>query len=149
MELFMQKFIKTNPTLAPLTLRVPIGIIFIAHGAQKLFSWFGGYGPDVTGQWLDSVGLAPGFFMALLAGSSEFLGGLLIFVGLAVRPTAAILAFTTLVAIVPVHSNNGLFMSNNGYEFGLSLLAASLSLMISGAGRLSIDQLANKQLLKR
>lgn len=143
MELFMQKFIKANPTLAPLVLRVPIGIIFMAQGAQKLSAWFGGYGLDGTAQGINSVGLAPGFFIALLAGSGEFLGGLLIFVGLAVRPAAAILAFTTLVTIITVYSNSGLFIANSG--FGLSLVAASLSLMISGAGRLSIDQLAGNR----
>ncbi|WP_366873302.1 DoxX family protein [uncultured Shewanella sp.] len=143
----MQRFIKPNPTLAPLVLRVPIGIIFMIQGAQKLSAWFSGYGLDGTALGLNSAGLAPGFFMALFAGSCEFLGGLLIFIGLAVRPTAALLAFTTLVAVITVYSNKGLLIADSG--FGLSLVAASLSLMISGAGRLSIDQLTSEQLLNR
>ncbi|MFC6671960.1 DoxX family protein [Marinobacterium aestuariivivens] len=124
-----------------LALRLPLGLIFAAHGAQKLFGWFGGYGLEGTGQWMASIGLEPGFLMALLAGSAEFFGGLFLLAGLLTRPTALVLAVTMLVAIFSVHFANGLFMSNNGYEFGLALLAGSLSLLISGAGRLSLDRL--------
>lgn len=140
MKTSIHKVINSQASFANLALRLPIGIIFMAHGAQKLFGWFGGYGLEGTGQWMDSIGLGPGFLMALLAGSSEFFGGLLLLIGLAVRPVAAVLAFTMLVAIFTVHFSNGLFMSNNGYEFGLALLAASVSLAISGAGRLSVDE---------
>ena len=116
----------------------------MAHGAQKLFSWFGGYGLEGTGQWMDSIGLSPGYLMALLAGGTEFLGGLALIIGLLVRPASAALAFAMLIAIFSVHFQNGLFMSNNGYEFGLALLAASVSLMFSGAGHASVDRLATK-----
>ena len=78
--------------------------------------------------------------MALLAGGAEFFGGLALIAGLLVRPAAAVLAFTMVVAIFAVHIGNGLFMSNNGYEFGLALLAVSVSLAISGAGRASVDR---------
>lgn len=131
----------TNAGWAPLALRVPIGIIFAAHGAQKLFGWFGGHGLEGTGQWMASIGLAPGYLMALLAGGAEFFGGLALVLGLLVRPAAAALAFAMLVAIFGVHFANGLFMSNNGYEFGLALLAASVALAISGAGSASVDRL--------
>ena len=77
--------------------------------------------------------------MALLAGSAEFFGGLALIVGLLTRPAAAVLAFTMLVAIFSVHIDKGLFMSNNGYEYALALFAASVSLLFSGAGRLSLD----------
>ena len=140
MSLLLKRLLLTKPGIDTLPIRLGIGVIFIAHGAQKLFGWFGGYGLEGTGQWMDSIGLGPGFLMALLAGSSEFFGGLLILIGLAVRPTAAVLAFTMLVAIFSVHFSNGLFLSNNGYEFGLALLAASVSLAISGAGSLSVDE---------
>lgn len=133
------KLLRTDAGFAPLALRLPIGITFMAHGAQKLFGWFGGYGLEGTGQWMASIGLTPGYLMALMAGSSEFFGGLLLIIGLLIRPTSAVLAFTMLMAIVTVHLDNGLFMSNNGYEFGLALLAATVSLAISGAGKLSID----------
>ncbi len=124
---------------ATLPLRLIAGIIFTAHGAQKLFAWFGGYGLEATGQWMQSIGITPGYLMALMAGSAEFFGGLLLIIGLLTRPTGFVLAITMAVAIVTVHLEHGLFMSNNGYEFALSLLAISISLMVSGAGKLSLD----------
>ena len=138
---FVERLLGTNAGWGALALRLPAGIIFSAHGAQKLFGWFGGYGLEGTGQWLASIGLAPGYLMALLAGGSEFFGGLALIIGLLVRPAAVVLAFTMLVAIFTVHIGNGLFMSNNGYEFGLALLAIAVSLAVSGAGRGSLDQL--------
>ena len=134
------RVLATNAGWAPLAVRIPVGIIFVAHGAQKLFGWFGGYGLEGTGQWMGSLGLNPGTLMALLAGSAEFFGGLALLFGVLVRPAAAALAFAMLVAIFSVHIGNGLFMDKNGYEFGLALLAASVSLLISGAGRLSVDE---------
>jgi len=95
----LQKLVTTDAGWSALALRIPVGIIFVAHGAQKLFGWFGGYGLEGTGQWMASVGLNPGYIMALLAGGAEFLGGLLLLTGLLVRPAAAILAFTMVVAI--------------------------------------------------
>ncbi|MEC7815783.1 MAG: DoxX family protein [Pseudomonadota bacterium] len=137
----IKQLLTTDASWGALALRVPVGIIFAAHGAQKLFGWFGGYGLDGTGQWMDSIGLSPGYLMALLAGSAEFFGGLALIIGLLVRPASAALAFAMLVAIFSVHFQNGLFMSNNGYEFGLALLAASVSLLFTGAGRASVDRL--------
>jgi len=133
------RLLVSHSSWAPLALRIPVGIIVIAHGAQKLFGWFGGYGLEGTGQWMGSLGLNPGTLMALLAGGAELFGGLALLFGLLVRPAAAALAFAMLVAIFSVHIGKGLFMSNNGYEFGLALLAASVSLLLSGAGRLSLD----------
>lgn len=130
---------KTEESLSALPLRLIAGLIFTAHGAQKLFAWFGGYGLEGTGQWMESIGLAPGYLMALMAGSAEFFGGLLLIVGFLTRPTSFVLAVTMIVAIFTVHIDNGLFMSNNGYEFGLALFAISISLMFSGAGKLSLD----------
>lgn len=134
------RLFNTDASWAPLALRLPIGIIFVAHGAQKLFGWFGGYGLAGTGQFMDSIGLAPGALMAALAGGAEFFGGLALLIGLLVRPAAAALAFAMLVAIFAVHFDKGLFLANNGYEFGLALLAASVALLIGGGGRLSVDR---------
>lgn len=139
-QTLIQKITSTNAGVAALALRIPVGVIFMAHGAQKLFGWFGGYGLEGTAKWLESIGLGPGYLMALLAGGAEFLGGLALLIGLLVRPAGAVLGFTMLVAIFSVHFQNGLFMSKNGYEFGLALLAVSISLAIGGAGRLSIDR---------
>ncbi len=146
MNVSIKDILSSNAGFSALALRVPVGIIFMAHGAQKLFGWFGGYGLEGTGQWMESIGLAPGYWMAMLAGSGEFFGGLAIAVGLLTRPAAFALAITMLVAVFAVHFENGLFMANNGYEFGLALLAASVSLVFSGAGSASVDNfIAHKQ----
>ena len=121
-------------------MRIIAGLTFAAHGSQKLFGWFGGYGLVGVGQWMESIGLAPGYLMALLAGGAEFFGGLALVIGLLVRPAAAVLAVTMLVAIVTVHLSNGFFMSNNGYEFALALMAISLAVLVEGAGKLSLDK---------
>lgn len=150
MKKIIKSFVQSNTdfssSLASLSLRVPAGIIFAAHGAQKLFGWFGGYGLSGTAGWMESIGLTPGLPLALLAGSAEFFGGLFLLLGLLTRPTALVLAFTMLVAIVSVHLPHGLFISNNGYEFGLALLAISVSLLASGGGRFSLDAWLNKKL---
>lgn len=131
-----------------LPVRLASGVIFAAHGAQKLYGWFGGYGLKGTGGWMSSIGLEPGVLMAALAGGAEFFGGLALILGLLVRPAAVVLALTMVVAIVTVHLANGLFMSNNGYEFGLALLAVSVSLAIRGAGSASIDQTISAKLAR-
>ncbi|MFT4790351.1 MAG: putative oxidoreductase [Paraglaciecola sp.] len=148
MKTFINALIATKLGLDTLPLRVGAGVIFTAHGAQKLFGWFGGYGLEGTAGWMESIGLAPGTLMAALAGGAEFFGGLLLITGFLVRPTAVILAITMLVAIVTVHLQNGLFMSNNGYEFGLALLVISMGLALRGAGSLSIDNLLQTKLTK-
>lgn len=142
--LFTHLFVN-NSSFAPLALRIGAGVIFTAYGAQKLFGWFGGYGLEGTGQFMSSLGLEPGYLMALAAGSAEFFGGLLLIIGLLTRPTAIALSFTMLVAIVTVHLVNGLFMANNGYAFALSLMVISISLAVSGAGKLSVDNIVAKR----
>lgn len=140
-----QKTVSSHAGLAALVLRVPVGFILAAHGAQKLFGWFGGYGLEGTAQWMASIGFEPGLLMALLAGGAEFFGGLALIVGLLVRPAAALAAFTMLVAMTQ-HIDNGLFLSNNGYEFALALLAATVALTLQGAGKVSFDGLIEKRL---
>jgi putative oxidoreductase len=136
---YFNRALATNGGHAALALRIPVGIIFAAHGAQKLFGWFGGYGLEGTGQFFASVGINPGYLMALLAGLAEFVGGLALVVGLLVRPAAAALGFSMLVAIAAVHWSKGFFAAAGGYEYALALFAASLSLLFSGAGRYSVD----------
>ena len=131
--------------LETLVIRVPVGFILSAHGAQKLFGWFGGFGLEGTGQWMASQGFTPGYLMALLAGSAEFFGGISLILGFLTRPAAAVTAFTMLMAMT-VHIGNGLFVSNNGYEFALILLAATTALMVAGGGRLSLDKFIETKL---
>ncbi len=139
MDVLINKALTTSAGMDTLPVRIAAGGIFAAPGAQKLFGWFGGYGLEGTAVWMTSIGLEPGYLMATLAGSAEFFGGLLLILGLLVRPTAVVLALTMVVAIASVHLQNGLFMSNNGYEFALALLAINLGLIARGAGSLSID----------
>lgn len=136
----VHRLMATGNGAGALALRIPVGIIFAAHGAQKLFGWFGGYGLEGTGQFFGSMGLNPGYLMALLAGAAEFFGGLALIVGVLVRPAAAALAFAMLVAIFAVHLSKGFFLDKGGYEYALALFAASLSLLFSGAGRFSVDR---------
>jgi len=142
----VHKLFATNGGYGALILRVPVGLILAAHGAQKLFGWFGGYGLEGTGQWLASIGLAPGLLMALLAGSAEFFGGLALAVGVLTRPAALASAFTMLVAIFAVHFSHGLFLDNNGYEYALTLFAATAALTLQGPGRFSVDGAILRQL---
>jgi putative oxidoreductase len=140
----LKALVKTDNQWASLALRLPLGIIFVAHGAQKLFGWFGGYGLEGTGQFMASQGLNPGYLMALLAGSAEFFGGLALIIGFLVRPAAAVLAFTMLIAAVVVHGANGLFVANGGFEFALALLAAAIALVLLGGGQLSADKMISQ-----
>ena len=136
---FLQRLLATDAGWGSVALRVPAGIIFAAHGSQKLFGWFGGYGLGGTAQWLDSIGLGPGILMALLVGGAEFFGGLALIAGLLVRPFAAVLAFAMAVAIFAVHADKGLFVAKNGYEFALALMAIAAALVFTGGGRASVD----------
>jgi putative oxidoreductase len=142
----LQKILNSKAGAAALILRVPVGLILAAHGAQKLFAWFGGYGLEGTGQWMASIGLEPGYWLALMAGSAEFFGGIALALGLLTRPAAVVTAFTMLIAIFSVHINNGLFMANNGYEYALTLLVATAALAVQGAGSFSVDSVIAKKL---
>ncbi|WP_426210882.1 DoxX family protein [Pseudomonas sp. TWR2-1-1] len=139
MSKLIQTVLGTRAGYGLTVLRVFVGIIFAAHGSQKLFGWFGGGGLAGTAQWMESIGLTPGTLMALLSGGTEFFAGLALIVGLLARPAALGLSFTLLVAIFSVHIHNGLFMANNGYEFALALLGGTVAVLLEGAGKLSID----------
>jgi putative oxidoreductase len=119
--------------------RVVVGLVMAAHGAQKLFDWFGGYGLKGTGGWLASIGIKPGVFAALIVGLVEFAGGLLFALGLFTFYVGILIAIAMLVALFKVHIKNGLFMSNNGYEFVLVLAAITVAVAFIGAGDYSLD----------
>lgn len=146
MKTLIRNLVANHAGFAPLFLRVPVGLILMAHGSQKLFGLFGGYGLAGTGQYMASLGLNPGELMAGMAGSAEFFGGLFLLLGLLIRPAATVVAFTMLVAIATVHIHNGLFMANNGYEYALALAVVAASLVVSGAGRVSLDNIINRKL---
>ncbi|MDD2725603.1 MAG: DoxX family protein [Methylovulum sp.] len=140
MKNWLTKSLISHAGLEATVLRLPIGLILAAHGGQKLFAWFGGYGLEGTGQWMASVGLQPGFLMALLAGSAEFFGGAALMLGLMTRIAAAANVLTMAVALLWVHASQGFFMSAHGIEYALALLAATVSLMIMGGGQYSLER---------
>ncbi|MBP3944636.1 MULTISPECIES: DoxX family protein [Psychrobacter] len=142
----LHKALLSNAGAAALILRVPIGLILAAHGAQKLFGWFGGNGLAGTAQWLSSMGMEPGLLMAILAGGAEFFGGLALVLGLLTRPAALVAAFTMLVAIFSVHISNGLFAADGGYEYALVLMVALLALAVQGGGSLSLDKALSEKI---
>ncbi|AZN39961.1 DoxX family protein [Paenibacillus albus] len=127
--------------LALLIIRVVIGLLFIGHGAQKLFGWFGGYGPRGTGGWMESIGMKPGVLMAVAAGLMELVGGAFFAAGLFTPVAAALIALTMLGAIVKVHGKNGLWVTANGYEYPLVVLVVVIGVAIAGAGDYSLDAL--------
>lgn len=124
-----------------LLIRLVIGIAFIGHGAQKLFGWFGGYGPKGTGGWMESIGIKPGVAMAVLAGMLELVGGLLFAAGLLTPVATVLIAATMLGAIIKVHAPNGFWSTANGIEFPLTVLVVAVGVALTGAGSISLDAL--------
>lgn len=117
-----------------LIIRLVFGLSFAGHGLQKLFGWFGGYGPKGTGEYFESIGIKPGVFMAVLAGLAELVGGLLFAAGVFVPIATALIVLTMLVAIVAVHGKNGYWVTSNGFEFNLHLIAVAIGIALIGPG---------------
>ncbi|MGB6162396.1 MAG: DoxX family protein [Pseudonocardiaceae bacterium] len=126
--------------VASLLLRVMIGVVFIAHGAQKLFGVFGGGGLDTAAKAMAGFGLRPGMFFAVLGGLAEFGGGLLLLLGL-LTPLAGLIIVGDMVVAIAVSSGQDGFIALRGigYEYNLVLIAIALALVIAGPGRLSLD----------
>jgi putative oxidoreductase len=122
-----------------LLIRLVIGILFIGHGAQKLFGWFGGYGIKGTGGWFESIGIKPGITMAVMAGLAELIGGILFALGLLTPLAGILIAGTMVMAIIKVHAVNGLWATQNGYEFNLTLLVVAIGVALIGPGQFAID----------
>ncbi|MEU9475234.1 DoxX family membrane protein [Streptomyces sp. NPDC048191] len=124
--------------LGLLLLRLGTGGVLAAHGAQKLFGWFGGHGLEGTGQFMESVGYVPGRASATAAGLAEAGGGTLLALGLA-TPAAGASAAGAMAGAAAVHAPNGFFAQDGGYEYAASLGLAAAGLAITGPGRLSVD----------
>lgn len=146
MKNYLRNLVASDDSLTGLALRIPAGVIFFAHGSQKLFGAFGGYGLQATGHYMASIGLEPGYLMALLAGSGEFFGGIALLLGLLVRPAALVLSFIMTMAILSVHIHNGLFLDNGGYEFALALLGINVGLLFHGSGRFAVDRILDRRI---
>jgi putative oxidoreductase len=130
---------------APSILRLSLGVIFIAHGGQKLFGWWGGAGVSATIDMLrTSLGMPS--YLLLLSILTEFFGGFAILFGLLTRIAALCLAIDVFIVITKVQVFNGFFLNwdlvpgrGHGYEFNLALLAMSLAIALAGPGRLALD----------
>ncbi|WP_217592845.1 DoxX family protein [Cohnella sp. GbtcB17] len=125
-----------------LIIRIVVGLLFVGHGAQKLFGMFGGYGPKGTGGWMESVGIKPGVAMAVIAGLMELIGGALFAVGL-LTPVAAVLIALAMIGAIKVHAPNGIWSTANGYEYPLVMLAIAIGVAFAGAGAYSLDSALN------
>jgi putative oxidoreductase len=144
-----RKLINTTDDSVMTILRLVLGVIFFAHGAQKTFGWFGGYGFSGTMGFFTQVMHIPAP-LAFLAICAEFLGGIALVVGLLGRVAAFGIACNMLVAVVMVHRHFGLFANwagnqkGEGIEYHLLALAIALAVMIKGSGAFSIDRALSK-----
>lgn len=139
----------TYPSWSLLIVRVALGIIFFAHGSQKVFGWFGGHGLKATvGYFQQALNVPPA--LAVLASLTECFGGLGVLVGFLSRPAALGLMGVMLVAVAKVHWAHGFFLNwelqpgkGHGVEMNLALLAIAASVVVGGGGQLSVDRLIN------
>lgn len=127
-------------------LRVIVAVVFIAHGGQKLFGWWGGPGLQATAGFFGEMGLSPSLPLATIVAVAEFGGGIMLLAGAFTNLVSAVLAIDMLVAMWKVHLENGFFLNWNnvpiqghGIEYSLVLFGALVCLMLSGSGALSID----------
>ncbi|GAA3495873.1 DoxX family membrane protein [Streptomyces prasinosporus] len=124
--------------LGLLLLRLGTGGVLAAHGAQKLFGWFGGGGVEGTGQFMETIGYAPGKASARAAGLAETGGGVLLALGLA-TPAAGAAAAGAMAGAAAVHTPSGFFAQEGGYEYAAMLGLTAAGLAVAGPGRLSLD----------
>ena len=120
-------------------LRLVVGLLFMGHGAQKLFGILGGGGPSGTGAQFESIGLRPGRRNAMIAGLGEFCGGLLLLLGWFTPLGAAAIIAVMVAAIWTVHGKNGVWVTDGGFEYHLVVIAAVFALAGVGAGSWSLD----------
>jgi len=134
----------TYPSWSLLVMRLGLGVVFFAHGAQKVLGWFGGSGLQGTIKMFQGMGVPPA--AAAVAAFIELLGGAAMITGLLTRPAAIGLMIDMLVAISKVHGKHGFFLNlgvpgkGPGFEFNFALIAMALAILIGGAGVLSLDR---------
>ena len=132
--------IETWRDYAALPLRLVLALIFFVHGCQTLFGIFGGRGLMGTGDYLASHGLLPGEFWAVIAGLAGLFGGIALLLGVLTRLVAMALAVEMIVALVAINLHAGFAAAHGGAEFPLMVLAALLSLVLSGSQRYAVDE---------
>jgi putative oxidoreductase len=126
-------------SIGSVALRGIVGPLFVGHGTQKLFGWFGGHGLEGTGGFFESIGLRPGKRHAAAAGVAEALGGALLTLGAATPLAATMVSGTMVTAIRKVHAPNGPWVSENGFEYNAVLIGAMAILVDRGPGSPSVD----------
>jgi putative oxidoreductase len=126
--------------------RVVIGALLFGHGAQKLFGWFGGYGPEGTGQFFESIGIKPGKRHAITAGASEAVGGALIATGFLTPVGTSLVTGSMVQAIKTVHAPKGPWVTEGGWEYNAVIIASLAALTDVGPGDWSLDHLLGTEL---
>ena len=132
--------------MAMLLVRATIGLLLLGHGAQHALGWFGGYGADGTGTWLESLGFRHGRRFALLLGGSEVIIGVLFALGFLIPVAAAGIVGIAFAAAKTDHAGNGLWIWKNGYEYVLTLGVVAVAVAFAGPGEVSVDQLLDVHL---
>ena len=145
----MKRLIGTSNDVALTILRLVLGVVFLAHGSQKMLGWFGGYGFHGTMGFFEHLGMpAPVAFLVIC---TEFFGGLGLMVGLLTRIAALGIGIEMIGAIFMIHLQNGFFMNwfgtqkGEGFEYHLLVIAAAAALLLRGAGAFSVDRALSKQ----
>jgi putative oxidoreductase len=132
--------LKGTAVWVPLILRLVIGVIFIAHGSQKIFGAFGGPGINGFAAGIGQMGLHPPLLWAWLAALAEFVGGIAILFGFLTGIASIALIINMIVAIALVHGKHGFFGTEGGFEYNLALITMLVALILSGPGALSVDR---------
>ncbi|HEX8476317.1 MAG TPA: DoxX family protein [Pyrinomonadaceae bacterium] len=135
-----RRLVETWPTWTTVPLRVALGLIFIAHGAQKVLGVWEGPGLSKFAANPAPFGLQPSWLWMGAAAFAELIGGILILLGFLTRLGAFAIAVIMLIAMFGVHWSGGFFLSNKGIEYTLALLGMALALLVSGGGRASVDE---------
>jgi putative oxidoreductase len=126
-------------SIGSVAVRSIVGPLFVGHGTQKLFGWFGGHGLEGTGGFFEGLGMRPGRRHAVAAGVAEALGGALLTLGAATPLAATLVSSSMVTAIRKVHAANGPWVADNGFEYNALVIGALASLVDHGPGSLSVD----------
>ncbi len=137
----LESWMRSYITLALFLLRLTIGVVFMAHGGQKLFGMFGGPGLEGTIEMFSNLNIPFSSMTAWFVSCIEFFGGIGLIIGIVVREISLLLIFVMIGAIWTVHGPNGFFLQNQGYEYNFVLIGACLALFFAGGGPASLDQL--------
>ena len=136
----LKKFFGSYAGYAILVIRLALGVIFVAHGGQKLFGLWGGPGLQGFAGYLGSIGVQPALPLAFLSAAGEFFGGAAVLLGVLARWGAFILIVDMIVAVATVHWAHGFFIMNQGYEYNVALIGMSLAILFNGSGKCSFKQ---------